>query len=204
MTGGKQQWDSSLESRKYAWIDVETTGFTKLSEQMAYKHCLLEMAIVLTDSDLNPFANLNVVIHHKPEDYLPVSDEVVMKMHTDNGLFAECEKSSLSLKEAETQILAFFKENGVNGWEARLCGNSVYLDRVFIEIKMPKLSDFIHYRNMDMSSVNEFLLTVSPQFATEKGTSHRAMGDIMESIREGKKYQTTLRAAVAALAALGK
>ncbi|MEG0868718.1 MAG: oligoribonuclease [Hafnia sp.] len=178
-----------MQQNKLVWIDCETTGFTDLDKKAAYDHRLLELAVVVTDSNLVTLDSMNVVIHHDPKDYEHLLDDKVREMHTANGLFEECAASTISMEAAEASILAFLKRCGVEPWTARLCGNSVHLDRVYIEIYMPLLKRHLHYRNVDVSSLNEFLLMISPEFSYEKQSAHRAMGDIQASIAEAKYYR---------------
>ena len=177
------------EESRLIWADIETTGFTELSNGMVYKHAILEISMVITDGDYNPIANKTIVIKHNIADYSEIIDDVVMKMHTENGLFAECETSITTLAEAEQILLQFLKDNGVQKRKSPLCGNTIYLDRAFIEAQMPELNAYIYYRSIDVSSLNEFFLGIDRNYEYKKSKNHRGYEDILESIAEIRSYK---------------
>lgn len=176
-----------------AWCDLETTGFTELHKHMVHKHKILEVGLVVTDQDFNVVDKLSVVIGHNREEAMRWADDYVVNMHTKNGLWDECEKSTLSIKDAEVQLLDFLVKNGVGRFESPMWGNSVYLDRAFLEAQMPELASYFHFRNGDMSAVKEFLKLISPEFEPIKARGHRALDDILESINEAKLYSSLIK-----------
>ena len=183
--------------QRLVWCDFETTGFTELSKHMIYKHKVLEIGVIVTDQDFNIINQLNLVIGHNREESMRWADDVVIEMHTKNGLWDDCANSTLSLQAAEIQLLEFLAANGVTRGQSLLWGNSVFLDRAFMEAQMPEFCKYLHFRNGDISSVREFLKVIAPLFEfekvnTEKVSAHRAMGDITESINEAKSYRALL------------
>lgn len=174
---------------RLGWLDLETTGFTELNKKMVYEHKILEISLVITDSNFELIANLNQVIHHDRSIIMPLCDDVVTKMHTSNNLFEEVELSVLTLSEAENNAIQFMKVHGIERRVSPLCGNGVNFDRIFLEAQMPRLNDHFHYRNIDISSTKEFIKTISADIEPKKKAAHRAMPDIMESISEAKHYR---------------
>ncbi|MFK4135951.1 oligoribonuclease [Pseudomonas luteola] len=175
-----------------AWIDIETTGFTELDKQMVYKHKILELGVVVTNKTLDVLGELSLVVHHERCSFDHLLDDVVTEMHQKNGLFAEVEVSTLSLGEAEKHILAMLERHGVAPRSSPLCGNSIALDRMFIEAQMPELNAFLHYRNLDISSLKEFIKLFRPEYEPMKRNNHRALGDIYASIEEARIYKNYL------------
>lgn len=178
--------------RRLPWLDLETTGFTELFDYEVYDHRILEIGAVVTDENFNVLASTSIVIQHPMRRVLELSDEVVTRMHTKNGLFDEVGKSCTTLKAAENQLIQFYKQNGVAAKVEPLCGSGIHFDRMFIEAQMLDLHKFLFYRNMDVSSVKEFLKTVSPSFEPLKRQQHRALPDILESVEEAKTYRALL------------
>ncbi|WP_201267743.1 oligoribonuclease [Pseudomonas aeruginosa] len=185
------------EWRPLVWIDLETTGFTELSRQMVYRHLILEIGVVVTDCDFNVLAQKNVVVSHPIDTVRERCDATVLRMHTDNGLLEEVEGAAVTLAEAEVDILAWLVELGVAPKSSPLCGNGLQLDRSFLEAQMPRLNEQLHYRNLDISSVKEFLKTLSPAFEPPKRRSHRALDDILESVDEARTYRSLIAPALA-------
>lgn len=169
------------------WIDLETTGFTELDKKGVYHHEILEIGILITDDQMNLVDSLSLVIGHT-EEVLEKCDDIVLRMHEQNGLFGDCFKSTLTLADAEQQILEFFNKNGVEKKQSPLCGSSIYLDRAFIEAKMPLLNEHLHYRNMDVSSVALFMKSVGINAKIIKKDSHRALDDIKDSLSNARRY----------------
>lgn len=176
-----------LNSDSMAWVDLETTGFTELDKDGVKRHKILEIGIVLTNAKYEPYAEYQVVIHHDKQELLDVMDDVVLNMHTKNGLLEECEASTISEAQAEQQIIAFLKQHVAN-FTAPLSGNTIYLDRAFMEARMPALSRYLHYRNFDVSALKIFFKNLSAQLEYQKAPSHRALDDIKMSIKEVKHY----------------
>lgn len=188
----------SHKKRRRGWLDMETTGFSDLHKKAIYSHKVLEIALIATDHDLNELARLNLVIKHDLADVLPLCDEVVLEMHHKNGLFKDVEAGTLTMEEAESLAIKFLADNGIERKASPLSGNGIHFDREFLEVHMPRLNDYFHYRNMDISGVKEFINTLVPGLEPAKVRSHRAMDDIVESIEEAKHYQTLLMPALLA------
>lgn len=155
------------------------------------KDCLVEVAVVITDDQLEILdEGLDLVI--KPRlDSLEGMNDFVRKMHTDSGLIEEFE-NGLSLEDAELLILEYVKRFVPDARTAPLAGNSIGTDRMFINRYMPNLDQHLHYRNIDVSSIKELSRRWFPRVyfqMPKKGGNHRALADIMESIVELKYYR---------------
>ncbi|HEP8970312.1 TPA: oligoribonuclease [Pseudomonas aeruginosa] len=184
-------------TRSLAWIDLETTGFTELSRQMVYRHLILEIGALITDCDFNVLAQKSIVVSHPIAKVRNLCDATVLRMHTENGLLDEVEGATSSLADAEVEIITWLEEHGVAPKSSPLCGNGLQLDRSFLEAQMPRLNDRLHYRNLDISAVKEFLKTLSPAFEPPKRRSHRALEDILESVEEARTYRSLIGPALA-------
>jgi oligoribonuclease len=171
------------------WIDCEMTGLDLSSDK------LIEVAVVVTDSQLNVLdPGLDVVIHAEDADLAGMAD-VVTEMHARSGLTEQVRASTVSLAEAADQVLAYVKRFVPEPRTAPLCGNSIGTDRGFLARDMPELDDHLHYRMIDVSSIKELGRRWFPRvyFAQPpKGLAHRALVDILESIRELAYYRQTL------------
>ena len=171
------------------WIDCEMTGLDLASDK------LIEVAVVVTDSQLNVLdPGLDVIIH-ADDDALAGMADVVTEMHAKSGLTEEVRASTVTLAEAEQQVLAYVKRFAPDRRTAPLCGNSIGTDRGFLARDMPELDDHLHYRMIDVSSIKELARRWFPRvyFAQpQKGLAHRALADIIESIRELAYYRQTL------------
>ncbi|QHF00399.1 oligoribonuclease (plasmid) [Pseudomonas amygdali pv. lachrymans] len=178
--------------RRLPWLDLATTGFTELFDYEVYDHLILEIGAAVTDENFNVLASTSIVIQHPKRLVLDLCDEAVTRMHTQNGLFDEVVKSSTTQKAAEHQLIQFYQQNGVATKVEPLCGSGIHFDRMFIKAHMRDLNKFLFYRNMDVSSVKEFLKTVSPSFEPLKHQQHRALPDILESVTEAETYRVLL------------
>jgi oligoribonuclease len=171
------------------WIDCEMTGLDLASDK------LIEVAVVVTDSQLNVLdPGLDVIIHAEDSDLAGMVD-VVTEMHARSGLTEEVRTSTVTLEEASEQVLAYVKRFVPERRTAPLCGNSIGTDRGFLARDMPELDDHLHYRMIDVSSIKELARRWFPRvyFAQPtKGLAHRALADILESIRELAYYRQTL------------
>lgn len=171
---------------RLVWMDLEMSGLEPETDT------ILEVATIVTDEQLNLIEEgPNLVIHHE----LPVlqrMDEWCTKQHQKSGLWERVLNSSITLLEAETITLEFIKKH----CELRaspLCGNSIHQDRRFLYKYMPQLSQYLHYRNIDVSTLKELGKMWYPQIPTlEKSGTHLALSDIHESIREMKYYREKL------------
>ena len=171
------------------WIDCEMTGLDVVEDK------LIEIAVLVTDSDLNVLdPGLDLVIHADDESLAGMVD-VVTQMHAKSGLTEAVRASGLTVAEAEQQVLAYIKRFVPERRTAPLCGNSIGTDRGFLARDMPELDDHLHYRMVDVSSVKELARRWFPRvyFAQPpKGLAHRALADIIESVRELAYYRKTL------------
>ncbi|MCZ2819578.1 oligoribonuclease [Modestobacter sp. VKM Ac-2977] len=171
------------------WIDCEMTGLDLASDK------LIEVAVVVTDSQLNVLdPGLDVIIHAEDPDLAGMAD-VVTEMHAKSGLTEEVRASTVTLEEAQALVLAYVKRFVPERRTAPLCGNSIGTDRGFLARDMPELDDHLHYRMIDVSSIKELGRRWFPRvyFAQPpKGLAHRALADILESIRELAYYRQTL------------
>lgn len=170
------------------WIDCEMTGLDLKSDR------LIEIAVLVTDADLNILGEgLDVVIHTDDEALTSMID-VVKQMHTRSGLIEEVRKSAVDLATAEEMVLDYIRGHVKQAKTAPLAGNSIATDRGFIARDMAKLDDYLHYRMIDVSSIKELCRRWYPRIyfgQPEKGLAHRALADIHESIRELKYYRAT-------------
>ncbi|MFI6507013.1 oligoribonuclease [Streptosporangium sp. NPDC050855] len=170
------------------WIDCEMTGLD------LGRDALVEVACVVTDGELNRLdEGVDVVIKPPPESLEQMSD-VVREMHTASGLL-EALGSGVTLAEAESLVLDYIKGHVREPKKAPLCGNSISTDRSFLSRDMPAVDAFLHYRMIDVSSVKELARRWYPRvyFASpEKQGGHRALADIVESIRELRYYRAAV------------
>ena len=172
-------------SSNLVWIDCEMTGLDP------EKDCLVEVAVVITNDQLEVLdAGLEVVI--KPRaDSLANMNDFVRNMHTTSGLINELD-NGLEIAEAEQLVLDYVKRFVPNAKDAPLAGNTIGTDRMFLNRYMPQLDQHLHYRNIDVSSIKELSRRWYPRVyfqMPKKGGNHRALADIMESITELKYYR---------------
>jgi oligoribonuclease len=171
------------------WIDCEMTGLDLTKDK------LIEVAVLVTDSELNVLdPGLDLIISADDAD-LDDMNEVVAEMHAKSGLTDAVRATSLTMAEAEQQLLAYIKRFVPDRRTAPLCGNSIGTDRGFLARDMPELDDHLHYRMVDVSSVKELARRWFPRvyFAQPpKGLAHRALADIIESVRELAYYRQTV------------
>jgi oligoribonuclease len=158
------------------------------------KDCLVEIAVLVTDSELNILDDgLSVVIKPR-EDSISGMGEFVTNMHKESGLL-ELLPEGLSLEEAEAQVLEYVKKFAPEARTAPLAGNSIGTDRMFINRYMPILDAHLHYRNVDVSSIKELVRRWYPKVyfqLPKKSGGHRALADIRESIAELVYYRKTV------------
>ncbi|MFI9558695.1 oligoribonuclease [Nonomuraea endophytica] len=170
------------------WIDCEMTGLD-LS-----RDALVEVACVITDSELNQVdEGVDVVIKPPPESLEQMS-QVVREMHTASGLLPQL-AGGVTLAEAESLVLEYIRRHVPESKKAPLCGNSIGTDRTFISRDMPAVDAYLHYRMIDVSSIKELVRRWYPRVyfaAPEKQGGHRALADITESIRELRYYRAAV------------
>lgn len=173
-------------SQYLVWADCEMTGLAIATDT------LVEIALVVTDSDLNVIGEGIDIVIQESADKLDEMSDVVKKMHEKSGLTKEILASNVSVKEAEQQCLDYLKGLGIKGGSAPLCGNSIGVDRRFLDKYMPNLEFFLHYRSIDVSSFKELCRRWYPDVyekRPEKVGAHRALGDILGSIEEMRYYR---------------
>jgi oligoribonuclease len=170
------------------WIDCEMTGLD-LSKDL-----LIEIAVLVTDADLNILGDGLDVVIHAPDEALDAMIPVVTDMHTRSGLIEEVRTSTVDLATAEEMVLDYIRGHVKQAKTAPLAGNSIATDRGFIARDMAKLDEYLHYRMIDVSSIKELCRRWYPRIyfgQPEKGLAHRALADIHESIRELRYYRQT-------------
>ena len=168
------------------WIDCEMTGLDLKSDR------LIEIAVLVTDADLNILGDGLDVVIHTDDEALSAMVDVVKQMHTRSGLIEEVRASTVDVETAEQMVLDYIREHVKTAKSAPLCGNSIATDRGFIARDMLKLDDYLHYRMIDVSSIKELCRRWYPRIyfgQPEKGLAHRALADIRESIRELRYYR---------------
>ena len=183
---------SSQTPAKYdrlVWIDLEMTGLDPK------RHTIVEIAAIITDADLNVVGEgLDIVIHATDEE-LAQMDDFVTNMHNSSGLTEEIKAATTTLAEAETAILELIEKHCAPEHPAPLAGNSIATDRAFIREYMPRLDEALHYRMIDVSTIKELARRWHPRAyfnQPDKGLAHRALADIVESIRELDYYRRSV------------
>jgi len=174
------------EGDRLVWIDLEMTGLDPEKER------IIEMATIITDSELNLVAEGPVIAVHQPDSLLDAMDEWCTNTHGASGLTKRVKESTISEAQAEQQTLAFLQQYLEPG-KSPLCGNSIGQDRRFLVKYMPQLEDFFHYRNLDVSTIKELARRWRPDVlaGVKKQGSHLALDDIRDSINELRHYRET-------------
>lgn len=170
------------------WIDCEMTGLDLSKDK------LIEIAALVTDSELNILGEGVDIVIHADDDALANMPAVVTDMHAKSGLTDEVRASTVSLEEAEQRVLAYIKEHVPVAGTVPLAGNSIGTDRGFISRDMTALDTYLHYRMIDVSSIKELSRRWYPRIyygQPAKGLAHRALADIKESIKELQYYRRT-------------
>ena len=185
------------EQPNLIWIDCEMTGLD------LEKDVLVEIAVLVTDSDLNVIGEgIDLVIAATPEQLVGMN-EFVTQMHTNSGLITEI-PTGISVSAAEDLIIEYLESASTVAGKSPLAGNSVSVDRSFIARDMPRLNDYLHYRTIDVSSVKELARRWNAKVyfnSPAKTGNHRALGDIQDSIAELAHYRANFLIAGAPLAA---
>ena len=169
------------------WIDLEMTGLDTVQDE------IIEIATLVTDSQLNVIAEGPMLAIHQPDDLLDAMDEWNTRQHGKSGLTQRVKDSTLSAQDAERMTLEFLAEH-VDAGASPMCGNSICQDRRFMARLMPELEEFFHYRNLDVSTLKELGIRWAPQVMAgyKKESSHLAMNDIKDSITELQYYRKHL------------
>lgn len=180
--------NSKSAASPLVWIDCEMTGLDPAVDE------LIEIAVIVTDSELVPLGQgLDLIIKPSP-DSLAQMGAFVTQMHTDSGLIKELD-GGVSLEEAEQAVLEYIRSIVPVAGSAPLAGNSVGQDARFLRAYMPRLMDYLHYRIIDVSTIKELAKRWYPRVyvcAPEKNGGHRALGDIQDSIVELQYYRAAL------------
>lgn len=172
------------DQNNLAWLDMEMTGLDPDRER------IIEVAIVITNAELETVAEAPVLVVHQPDAVLAAMDEWNKSTHSRTGLVDRVKASRLSESDVEERMLAFLAEH-VPARTSPMCGNSICQDRRFLARWMPKLEAYFHYRNLDVSTLKELVRRWKPDLAkgvTKQG-KHEALADIHESIDELKYYR---------------
>lgn len=176
------------ELPRLVWIDCEMTGLDLVTD------ALVEIAVLVTDSELNIIGEGIDLVIHATEGQLAGMNDFVRNMHTASGLITEI-PDGIAVAEAEKQILAYLDSVGVLPGKSPLAGNSVSVDRNFIARDMKQLAEYLHYRTIDVSTIKELSRRWYPKAyfaAPAKTGNHRALGDIKDSIEELKYYRSAV------------
>ena len=154
---------------------------------------ILEIALVVTNAQLETVAEAPVLVVHQPDTVLDGMDSWNKGTHGKSGLIDKVRASTLDEAETERQMLAFMQQH-VPTRTSPMCGNSICQDRRFLARYMPKLEDWIHYRNLDVSTLKELARRWKPEIAKNfsKDSKHEALSDIYDSIAELKYYREHL------------
>ena len=175
-------------SERLVWIDCEMTGLDYVAD------ALIEVAALVTDFDLNVLGEGIDLVVKPPAEALENMSDFVRSMHEKSGLLDQLE-SGITLAEAEQQVLAYVKDQCGEQSRPPLAGNSVATDRTFLARDMPTLEAFLHYRNVDVSSIKELSRRWYPRAyfqSPAKRGNHRALADIQESIEELRYYREAI------------
>ncbi len=174
----------ALNPTHLLWLDMEMTGLSPETDR------IIELAIVVTDADLNTVAEGPVLVVHQPDEVMNAMDNWNKGTHGKSGLIDRVKASQLNEAEAEAQMLEFVKQH-VAAKVSPMCGNSICQDRRFMARSMPQLEAFFHYRNLDVSTLKELAKRWRPGLAEtfKKSNKHEALADIYESIDELKFYR---------------
>lgn len=166
------------------WIDLEMTGLDTDRDH------IIEIATIVTDSELNTLAEGPVFAVHQPDEVLAGMDEWNTRQHGQSGLTERVRNSTVSLRDAELRTLEFLRQY-VPAGKSPICGNSICQDRRFLAREMPELEAYFHYRNLDVSTLKELARRWRPELLAglRKSSSHLALDDIRESIAELKYYR---------------
>ena len=172
------------DNNNLIWIDMEMSGLLPDSD------VILELAVVITDANLEILAESPVLVVHQSDEVLDGMDAWNKGTHGKSGLIDKVKASTLDDAAAETQMIEFLKE-WVPANKSPMCGNSICQDRRFMARYMPKLEAYFHYRNLDVSTIKELARRWKPEIMAglNKESKHEALADIYDSIKELKYYR---------------
>ena len=166
------------------WVDMEMSGLDPEANR------ILEVAVVVTDGQLNVVAQGPVLVIHQTDEHMATMDAWNQGTHGRSGLTEKVKQSTLTEAQAEDQLLAFLK-TVVPAGKSPMCGNTIHQDRRFMARYMPALEAYFHYRNLDVSTIKELCRRWRPEVykGFEKKGAHTALADILESIEELRYYR---------------
>jgi len=178
---------STRDPNNLVWIDMEMTGLQPDSDR------IIEIAMLVTDAQLNVLAEGPVLVVHQPDAVLEAMDSWNRSTHKKTGLIERVRASRMAEAEAERAALEFLAQHVAAG-NSPMCGNSICQDRRFLARWMPKLEAHFHYRNLDVSTLKELVRRWKPELMKgfAKEGKHEALADILESIEELKFYRKTV------------
>ena len=183
-------WVSAhADDDQLVWLDLEMTGLD------VERDAIVEIACIVTDSQLNPVDEGIDIVIHQDADVLARMDDFVRRMHTKSGLLPLIGASAVSAAEAERRTLEYVRKHVSTPRTAPLCGNSIGTDRRFLDRYMNELENFLHYRSIDVSSLKELCRRWYPDVYAKrpgKAEQHRALDDVKESIEELRFYRDEL------------
>ena len=177
------------DSNNLIWIDMEMTGLVPETDR------IIEIALLVTDSQLNLIAEGPVLVVHQPDEVLGAMDSWNRSVHAKSGLVEKVKASRLDEATAEGKAIEFLRQH-VPAGVAPMCGNTICQDRRFLARWMPKLESYFLYRNLDVSTLKELVKRWKPEMIKEmmklKQGKHEALADIYESIEELKFYRKSV------------
>ncbi len=174
---------------RLVWIDLEMTGLD------VERNVIVEIACIATDADLTVLDDGIDIVIHADDGALAEMDDFVRNMHKKSGLLPLIEASDVSVADAQARVLDYVKTHVKNPGVAPLCGNSIGVDRRFLDRYMRELDGYLHYRCIDVSSIKELCRRWYPAIYSKrpnKTEQHRALDDIRESIEELRYYRERL------------
>jgi oligoribonuclease len=169
------------------WIDLEMTGLD------VRRHVVVEIAVLVTDPGLTPRDDGIDLVVHQPPEQLAGMDDVVREMHTRSGLLPEIAASALTLAAAQARALDYVRSHVGTARTAPVCGNSIGVDRRFMDAYLPELEAYLHYRSIDVSTLKELCRRWAPDVYRRrpaKQEQHRALRDVHDSIAELAYYRS--------------
>jgi oligoribonuclease len=178
---------TTRKNDRLVWVDMEMSGLLPETDR------ILEIAMIVTDGDLNIVAEGPVLVVHQEDAVLDRMDAWNKGTHSKSGLIDKVKASTLTEAEVEAECLAFLKQH-VKPSISPMCGNTIHQDRRFMNRYMPKLEAYFHYRNIDVSTIKELCKRWQPEIAKgfSKQQAHTALADIIESVEELRYYREKL------------
>lgn len=175
---------TTRKNDRLVWVDMEMSGLNPETDR------ILEIAMIITDGDLNIVAEGPVLVVHQSDEILNAMDAWNKGTHGKSGLIDKVKASTLTEVDVEEQCLSFMREH-VKANISPMCGNTIHQDRRFMNRYMPKLEAYFHYRNVDVSTIKELAKRWHPEVlgGFAKQQAHTALADIRESVEELKYYR---------------